>query len=365
VSLTAVFISLSTQVSELTYSNNPLKGVTMLKFFLAFCFALAPMLLASGTTANVRSPSGYKNLVAFTGNRSHSISQAKSDILDTHLTIVLSGIKGISLVPQTIIEELKLEYEETALVSIGKALELLKADREICYFVTENTYGYKIDFYIFDGSNGDTLFLKNETAGNIIDCIVLLSDYLLEAEPILKGKTETPELKPQARTAPANTEKGAATAKTSKKQYNAPYAPDRLNIELGAYDFINRTQGGPFVRYHSSFIALNYKIFSPLKDLVFIFGPFYSEGLGNNDAGVRVSGYFNRYPKEIYNIYTGLSASGGYCNKNAAFFAEGEAKLGGELSLWDIDLFVEGGAAIRTNQDVNLVVNMGARFYLF
>ena len=143
----------------------------MLKFALVLCFALSPVIGAAGDTAAAKYRPAARNLVAFTGNRTQTLSGVQSDILDTFLLIALRDMKEIELVPQAEMEALHLGYEETSLASIGKAMEPLKAEREICYFVTQNNFGYKIDFYIFEGSNGDTLYLKNETAGNIIDCI--------------------------------------------------------------------------------------------------------------------------------------------------------------------------------------------------
>ncbi len=331
----------------------------MKKLTLALCFALVSALVsASGPVEEIKATAG-KNLVAFTGNRTQSISPVKSDILDTFFNIYLKEVAGINIVPQITMESLSLPFEEENLESIGKAMEKLNADREICYFVSDNSFGYKIDFMVFDGRTGDTLYNQSGTAGDMVECIAMLSVYLKDAESILVAS-------PKKIVAAAEAKPGTSypAAKPARKSYNAPSAPDRLNFEFGVYDFLNRGCG-PLVRNHSSFLALNYKISTPMKDLVFIFGPFYSEGLGSNDVGMRVAGYFNRFPKEFYNVYTGISASGGYCNRDKNLYAETEVKLGGELLIFDVDLFGEGGVAFRTGQALNILVNMGVRLYIF
>ena len=314
----------------------------MLKFALALCIALSPVIAAAENP-----------LLSLQETGPYRFPRFKAPFSTHFLLLTKDGIKEITLVPQSDLKALNLGYEGTKLASAGKALEPLMAGKEICYYVTENSYGCKIDFYILDKSNGDTLYIKNEKTDTAADAIARLSDYLADARSILASGAKT--------TSAAGT---GAKPQAVKKQYNTLYPPDRINIELGLYDFLNRARGQSLIKAHSSFLAVNYNIFSVHKDFVFVAGPFYSEGQGSNDIGLRLGGYYNRYPNQFFNIYTGIYASGGYCNRDANMFADTGVKLGGELSILAVSLFGEGGVEFRTNEPINLMVNMGVRLYI-
>ena len=318
----------------------------MLKLFIILCLAVSPLaVLGSSPTAAEEAKSKTKLTVAMLGNRSQAISSTKTRILDAVAFASLMNNKEISVITQLKIDSLLLTFEDITPENIKKAGGLLKADRVICFFVSEKISRFVIDFFVYDGLSGEKLLFKQAKLADFSECLGVINRFIMETEKVLIPV--------------------AAGENQPEKQLSGATGANRLNLEIGIYDAINRTAGGTFIRYNPGLVALNYQMFAPSKNFILIFGPFFAQTQGDNDLGLRVGGYFNQSPRELFNIYTGLSVSGGYSLANQEGFVSGELKLGGEIAIAGVELFLEGGFALKTGSYFNLLVNTGVRFYLF
>ncbi len=145
---------------------------------------------------------------------------------------------------------------------------------------------------------------------------------------------------------------------------NSEQAPDKNNIELSINDFVHKIS--PYVSIQEFLVGCNLEVFTPSKYLTVTAGTFISLNDGLNDLSARVNGFYTFSPDAAARVYACLTGASGISLSNGAFFADGEAKLGGELKIDREVKFIEGGAALRVpNGSLHFIVNSGIRAYLF
>ncbi len=222
----------------------------------------------------------------------------------------------------------------------------------ICYFVEQDQFEYKVDFYIFDGKSGEQLCIKSSKSKYTLPTLELLKSCLTETESILR--------KPGV---PKNIAKPAPSFKPNTVHSETEF----INLELSLYDFVDKKFNfSTMLRGNTFLVAANYKIFTPSKKLAVTFGPYFSENHGSDDLGIRTSGYFYPYPNNIVKFFPVISGAGFYSLNYKHFALSGEVKLGSEIPMGPIELFGEGGVGWQTDSIyVNLMINAGVRLYIF
>ncbi len=141
-------------------------------------------------------------------------------------------------------------------------------------------------------------------------------------------------------------------------------ASGKNSVEISAYDFVHKTS--PYVNIQDFLAGINCEVCSPSKYIKVTAGPFISLNDGLNDLSARVNGFYTFSPDAAARVYACLTGASGISLSNGAFFADGEAKLGGELKIDREVIFIEGGAALRVpNGSLHFIVNSGIRAYLF
>jgi hypothetical protein len=401
----------------------------MKKLGIVLCLALLPV---SGWCA-VQLPENKTAekqtvIVAMTGVHSKSRLSVKKDFFTAAAYTALKEITEISVIPQGIIDALKLNIEENNRQSLEKAAEALKADSLLSFFIEMNNYDYSIACYIIDGKSGEQKFTKKDKAKDSFSAVAIIRSYIAESKNLLllpgvpkraekkavlekavvEKKPVEEELSKEIKSSEiATTLAKSPAAVKSEKQENLqkekaqgsgkePVAPksapisevlaektapdgkalkqnsfqaekDRINLEISLYDFIDkRFKLDELLHDNVFFFAVNYKMLAPSKSLAATFGPFFSQNNGVNDLGLRINGYFYPYPENVMKIFLSLSGAGAVSLANGVVSIAGEAKMGLEISMGPVELFLESGAGLKNNSNsLNLMVNSGIRAYVF
>lgn len=339
----------------------------MQKFAIALFLLFLPVLIWGAPQIAAKESTKKTNnvVVALTGIHSKTISIHKTHIFTTTAYAALKEIKGISVIPQPVIESLVLDIEEDNQESMEKAAQVLKADRIISFFIEQNNFEYTIAFYDIDGKTGEQKYTKTVKAEDSIAVVWIIRSIIAESRSSLEkevakkkvakpvpGETTTPEVK-------------------FVKRENVKTGTDRINLEVSLYDFVDKN-GGSLLKSSATFrlnnflFAANYKIYAPSKKLAVTFGPFFSRAVDMNDLGLKISGFYYQSPEELFTIFASIAGAGGVTLKNSQFFASGEVKLGGVIYLKSVELFGEGGVGLRTGTtQLNMMINSGIRVYIF
>ncbi len=141
-------------------------------------------------------------------------------------------------------------------------------------------------------------------------------------------------------------------------------ASGKNSVEISAYDFVHKTS--PYVNIQDFLAGINCEVCSPSKYIKVTAGPFISLNDGLNDLSARVNGFYTFSPDAAARVYACLTGASGISLSNGAFFASGEGKLGGVISLGQEEGYIEGGALLRLpGGTLHFLVNCGIRVYLF
>ena len=316
----------------------------MRKLAFVLCLALVPVLGWSQAAAPEVKPAAEKPkvIVAMTGIRSGSLNSTRSLIFTETVYSSLSQIKGISVIPQKTIESLNLTIVEKDIESIKKAGAILKAERIVCFFIEGSNSDNNINFYVYDGKTGDLKFMKSDWVSDSVTALKIIRSDITQAEANLVGDGN------------------------SLNNAKAKPSTDRLNIEMSLNDSFDKTAFSWRNLNNTFFFAANYKMYSSTKETVLAFGPFFYLNWGSNDIGARATGYYYPFPGKDLNVYLSMTANTGISIKNGKFIANLNPKIGLDIAIGQqFELFGEGGIEVGTVGYVNLIINTGARVYLF
>ncbi len=160
--------------------------------------------------------------------------------------------------------------------------------------------------------------------------------------------------------AQVQTEKGVTKGSSGRAQC------DSTSYELSLHDFFSKNLI-PVFRINTFMFAANYKMTDSSRKFAADFGPFFWLSDGNYDLGLRASGYYYFAPDQAIRVYAATTGGGALslaANGKANLFIE--LKLGVETTINEIEVFGEVGTGLSTRaNNINLMLNAGARYYIF
>jgi len=159
---------------------------------------------------------------------------------------------------------------------------------------------------------------------------------------------------------------GNENIKPEKKSLPVKAEPVRMNVEVSLHDFIAKSLTTQAFRINTLLLAGNYKMTDASKNFAATFGPFFCLAEGNNNLGLRASGYYYPFPDDTLNVYASALGAGALSLANGTLFSFGEVKLGIETKISEIEIFGEVGTGLNTSGSAtNILASAGVRYYFY